>query len=233
MILVINLLLGHLSSGVLPALSWKCWLRSLRGPNTRRWQPFLRLPPSLPSPRSLRACPTHAGTSCGRCLWRRSGVPLLTFCSAIHSSRAASESSWHHPRAPSPAVCEASCGPRHLPCSPARYAARTPPPAPQVSSRAQHHSTSCPATYHQCLPCQDHSPSSSTQNCHREARLIASAFQSPPRHRSVVEMTRKHLAVSQATGRSSQTRAGKVTQVREQRRLKAFWVLTVAEQCLS
>lgn len=113
------------SSGVLPALLWKCWPRNLHGRSTRPWQPFLRLPPSLQSPCFPRACPTLAGTSCGRCLWRRSGGPLQTVCSATRSSRAASEA-W---RPPSPPLPVRPLRPWHLPSSPAP----APSPGPPVT----------------------------------------------------------------------------------------------------
>lgn len=150
-------------SGVSPAPLWKCWPRNLRGPSTKQWQPFLRLPPSLRSPCSPRAYPTRAGTSCGRCLWRRSGGPLQTFCSATPSSRAASEA-----RGPPPLPARPP-RPRRLPSSPARPVPRTPPPsschqAPGLNITP----TSGPAIHHQCLPCQDHSPTSSAWICHRE-----------------------------------------------------------------
>lgn len=119
-------------SGVSPAPLWKCWPRNLHGPSTKQWQPFLRLPPSLRSPCSPRACPTRAGTSCGRCLWRRSGGPLQTFCSATPSSRAASEA-----RGPPPLPARPPL-PRRLPSSPARPVPRTPgPPHHPPATRLQ------------------------------------------------------------------------------------------------
>lgn len=170
--------LDHVFSGALPAPLWKCWPRNLHGPSTKPWQPFLRSPPSPRSPRSRRACPTHAGTSCGRCSWRRSGVPLQMFCSATRSSRAASEAS--------------QMPPITLPGRPLAAPAPSPPlrPAPPPGPHRRHHSpglsitsTSCHAIYHQCLPCRDRS---ATRDCHkRDARLSMSDLQSCPRRCSV------------------------------------------------
>jgi len=165
-----------LPSGASPALLWKCWPRSLRGPSTRPWQPFLRSPPSRRSPFFQRARRTRPGTSCGRCSWRRSGGPLQTGCSATRSSRAASEA--RGPPFPSPA-CEAS---RHL-SSPPRLPGPCPAPPPTLSSPLlpavtgpQHRSNSLP-----CHPSPVSalsgllhlSPSSSIRIPHREARLTA------------------------------------------------------------
>lgn len=198
-VLTVNQLCCCLSSGVLPALLWRCWPRNLHGPSSRPWQPFLRLPPSLRSPCFPRACPTRAGTSCGRCSWRRSGGRLQTVCSATHLSRAASESRGP----PSPPLPARPPWPRYLPSSPARPVPRAPcPPAPRPRHQAPGLSitpTPCPVIYHQCLPCQD--PCVSHQLAQPgEARLSAVRVLqgievcSPRRG-----LTRKHLAVSQAT----------------------------------
>lgn len=141
-----------LCAGALPVLLWKCWPRSLRGLNTRPWPPYLRSPRNLRSPCFPRAWPTRAGTSCGRCLWRRSGAPQQMCSSATPSSRAASESP-HLPGLPRP---------RCLPSTPARPLSRTPPP--MLSSKAPA-SLKPPATSpitSVCL-CQDYSPTSSSQ----------------------------------------------------------------------
>lgn len=55
----------------------------------KQWQPFSRSQPSRPSQTCLRVCPTHAGTCCGRSLWKRNGDPLLRGFSVTPLSRAA------------------------------------------------------------------------------------------------------------------------------------------------
>lgn len=114
---------------------WKCLPRNHLGLNMRPWQPSLRLPLSPQSPCFLRVCLKPVGTSCDRCLWRRSGVPLQKCCSATHSSRVASETS----RTPRPPPCQRGLrGPSASP--PLRP---TPVPRAPVTpgSRAQRHST--------------------------------------------------------------------------------------------
>lgn len=109
----------------------------------KQWRPFLRSPPSLRSPCSPTACLMHAGTSCGRCLWRRSGGPLQTFCSATHSSRASSDA-----RGPPPMPVRPPW-PRRLPSTPACPCPQDPPLTILLppGSRAQCRSNLLP-----CLP---------------------------------------------------------------------------------
>lgn len=57
----------------------------------KQWQPFSRSQPSRLSQICPRVCPTHAGTSCGRSLWKRNGGPLPRGFSATLLSRAASD----------------------------------------------------------------------------------------------------------------------------------------------
>lgn len=110
----------------------------------------------------------HAGTSCGRCLWRRSGGPPQTFCSATRSSRASSDA--HGP----PPVPVRPPWPRRLPSTPACPVPRTPPTILlPPGSRAQCRSNLLP-----CLPitsvCLVRTTHQVAQPSHREARLIAS-----------------------------------------------------------
>lgn len=143
--------LRRVFSGVWPALSWRCWPRSLRGPSTKPWRPFSRSPRSPPSPRCPRACPTPAGTSCGRCSWRRSGGRRRTPCCATPSCRAASEV----PAEPLPLL--------PLPLSSLARPAPWKPRLHHLRRRRRHRcspglsvtSTSCHAVYNQCLPCQE------------------------------------------------------------------------------
>lgn len=187
--------LDHVSTGVLPAPLSKCWPRNLHGPSTKPWQPFLRLPPSPRSPRSRRPCPTHAGTSYGRCSWRRSGVPLQMFCSATRSSRAASEASQ---TPPSPCL-GGPCGPGAFPSSLARPAPRTPPPPP--FSRAQHHFNFLPCHLSPvfALPGSLSNSGLSQERCQvvnvRPPESSEALQCCSPRR----ETTGKHLAVSHAT----------------------------------
>lgn len=166
----------------------------------KRWQPFLRSPRSPPSPCSPKVCLMHAGTSCTRCLWRRSGGPLQTRCSATHLSRAASEDC-----RPLPPVPVRPLRPRRLSSSPACPSPQEPTPfrpTSRLQGSASLHRPVLPPLTSVCLVRTTHQqaqPGFVTErgqvDCVRPLESSKVLQHCCPRR----ETTRKHLAVSQAT----------------------------------
>jgi len=185
----------------------------------RPWQPFLRLPRSPQSPCFQRVCPTRAGTSYGKSLWRRNGGPPRMFCSVTRLSRAASEAC----RQPSlsPSLPARPLWSQHVPSSPAR-------PAPRVPSSSRHlapglsNTPTLQALSSITSVCLVRTPASLTNQLNPDYSLRCEVdccqdLQSPPRHRFVFPHEGAYKRALDSLTSSSMpplTRVGKVAKVR-------------------